>query len=117
MDITVESKISVFSGLGFAEAASIVVNLCRQLTQEPTDIYAHIVKTLPMLTENDLDKQVLNDIYRAIVVANEAVTVEEREHALQHLQTHHKNLEHLFEKEKQERTKEIQDLDTKFSIL
>ena len=117
MDSDIKQKIWLFSELSFEDAKEVVLHLVIQLKQSEDDIFGHILKTLPLLTEKELAKSVLVDIYEEIIVANEAVNQADRTKALENLSSHQTKIEKLLEQEKLERKQELKDLDNILSTL
>lgn len=117
MDSDIKEKIILFSELSFDDAKEIILHLVIQLKQSDDDIFGHILETLPYLTEKELEKKVLIDIYREIVMANDAVNAEDREKALKNLSSHQEKIQKMLEQEKADRTNELKELDHILSTL
>lgn len=117
MDSDIKEKIVLFSELSFDDAKEVVLHLAIQLKQSEDDIFGHILATLPYLTEKELNKQVLIDIYSEIITANDAINESDREQALQNLVWHQAKIEKMLEQEKTERMNELKELDTILSSL
>ncbi len=117
MDAQLIQKISDFSALSFKEAQRIIIDLAKQLTKNTEDIFYHISITLPELTQSNLDQAILTDIYRDIVIANETVDRAIQDRLLISLTESHNTIALMFQKEKEEKEKELEWISTIISIL
>ncbi len=117
MDNTVSQRIAIFEDLTFDEAKEVILELSKELTQNDEDVFYHISVTLPELTEEMLQKEVLTNIYREIAIANEAYSEQEKKIAIMNLVAHEGKLKDMLEQERRERAMELVELDRTLSNL